>query len=113
MAENVQQFGTQVPYSTTSSREVSEIRAKVSELSSLVKQVFAARQQHQEPAEVSYTSNQQGGRMYSYNHWGGQANQGRSSSGMPLEDIVKQLADPNAQIQCTQKQFIQSTTSHI
>jgi len=37
MAENVQQFGTQVPYSTTSSREVSEIRAKLSELSSLVK----------------------------------------------------------------------------
>ena len=44
-AENAQQFETRAPGSTTSSREVSEIRAKLSELSSLVKQVFTARQQ--------------------------------------------------------------------
>ena len=53
------------------------------------------------------------GRMYNYNRWGNQGNQGHGNSGMPLEDVVKQLANSTAQIQRTQEQFIQTTNSYI
>ena len=44
--------------------------------------------------------------MYNYNSWGSRVNQGHRNLGMPLEDMVKQLADSNAQIHRTKEQFI-------
>lgn len=69
IVENAQQFGTTAPEHATSTQEVSEFRAELADLTTLVKQTsFAKAQESQKhAAEVNYAGNQQGGWTYNYN----------------------------------------------
>lgn len=100
MEENAQQFGKRAQGNVTSTKQkVSELRAELAKLSFLVKRAFFARGQYPKPtAKVHFARNQQGGWPYNYNWWGSQGNQGQSSSRMPLEGMVKSLAESTMQI---------------